>query len=50
MKAEVYDWLVTLIKEEHIPFTVHAGQYNTDSMRKAPLWRPENQSGFTYFG
>lgn len=33
--TEVYDWLFTLIKEEHIPFTVHAGQYNTDSMRKA---------------
>ena len=34
-ETEVYDWLFTLIKEEHIPFTVHAGQYNTNSMRKA---------------
>lgn len=34
-ETEVFDWLFTLIKEERIPFTVHAGQYNTDSMRKA---------------
>ena len=34
-ETDVYDWLFGLIKEEHIPFTVHAGQYNTDSMRKA---------------
>lgn len=34
-ETEIFDWLFTLIKEEHIPFTVHCGQYNTDSMKKA---------------
>lgn len=34
-ETEAYDWLFGLIKEEHIPFTVHAGQYNTHSIRKA---------------
>lgn len=34
-QTEVFDWLFALIKEEHIPFTVHCGQYNTDSMKKA---------------
>lgn len=34
-ETDVFDWLFNLIKEEHIPFTVHAGQYNTDSIRKA---------------
>lgn len=33
--TDVYDWMFKLIKEEHIPFTVHAGQYNTQSIRKA---------------
>lgn len=34
-ETETFDWLFDLIKEEHIPFTVHCGQYNTDSMKKA---------------
>lgn len=34
-ETDVYDWLFALIEEEHIPFTVHAGQYNTQSIRKA---------------
>lgn len=34
-ETDVYDWLFSLIEEEHIPFTVHAGQYNTQSVRKA---------------
>lgn len=34
-ETEIFDWLFDLIKEEHIPFTVHCGQYNTDSMKKA---------------
>ena len=34
-ETEIFDWLFALIKEEHIPFTVHCGQYNTDSMKKA---------------
>ena len=34
-ETEIFDWLFDLIREEHIPFTVHCGQYNTDSMKKA---------------
>ncbi|MDD3222090.1 MAG: adenosine deaminase [Clostridia bacterium] len=34
-ETDIYDWLFSLIKEEYIPFTVHAGQYNTQSIKKA---------------
>ena len=34
-ETEAFDWLFELIHQEHIPFTVHCGQYNTDSMKKA---------------
>ena len=34
-QTDYYDWLFKLMKEEHIPFTVHAGQYNTESIRQA---------------
>ncbi len=30
-----YDWLFQMIKEEHIPFTIHAGHYNVNSLKKA---------------
>lgn len=30
-----YDWLFQMIREEHIPFTIHAGHYNVNSLRKA---------------
>ncbi len=30
-----YDWLFQMIREEHIPFTIHAGHYNVNSLKKA---------------
>ena len=34
-ETEVYDWMFKLIKDENIPFTVHAGEYGVKSIAKA---------------
>ncbi len=34
-ETDACDWMFRLIQDEHIPFTIHAGEYNTQSIAKA---------------
>ncbi len=36
--TDVYDWLFTLVKEENLPFTIHAGESSTEGIEKAILY------------
>ena len=43
-KTDYYDWMFEIIRDEHIPFTVHSGQYNVQSVRKAIQYGAERIS------